>query len=129
MRFMDYWDGEVNLIEKWYEIQDDSVKAAFDVTLKEILGTRDLGTSTQLVRCVRQHLGLWEVRFEVIQDRRKRHFRPVGFWNYGGEEFVLVNGCEKSGRVTIPAGIFDNALDIHCQFFNEGRGTINEHDI
>jgi hypothetical protein len=127
---MDYWaEGRWNLIEQWYETQDDSVKSAFDFVLKEILGTRDLTGSKQFKPMTRQHRGLWEIVLEVREPKRKRQIRPVGFWDYGERDFILVGGCEKAGRVTIPNGVFDTALDLQSIYFHEGRGTIHEHCI
>jgi hypothetical protein len=127
---MDYIpeDGR-NLIQEWYEAQDEAVQVAFDYALKEILGTEDLTDSKQFKPLKRQHVGLWEVVVEVGHSSGKRQFRPVGFWNYDLRDFILVNACQKSGRFTVPPGVFDSALDILEQYFHEGRGIINEHSF
>jgi hypothetical protein len=128
-RFMDYYDEEsgTNLIEHWYEGQDDSVQAQFDFVLKEILGTHDLTDSKQFKPMRRQHLGLWEIVLEVREAGRKRQIRPVGFWDYGERDFILVGACEKRGNFTLPERAFDSALDVLGRFFHEGRGTVHEH--
>ncbi len=129
-RFWDYYTKEgKNLIHDWYEIQDDPVKVAFDFVLKEILGTKDVTDSKQFKAMRRQHEGLWEIVLEVLHQGRKRQFRPVGFWGHSERDFILVNGCEKSGRFTIPGGVFNSALDIRNRYFEQGEGEIYEHCI
>ena len=127
---MDYYtEANVNVIYQWYASQDSSVQVGFDFVLQEVLGTNDLTDSKQFKPLKRQHLGLWEIVLEVRENQQRRQLRPVGFWNYGQEDFILVSACEKSGRFTIPQGAFDYALDIVGQFFHEGRGAIREHDF
>jgi hypothetical protein len=127
---MDYRTDEgVNLVDRWYKGQDEMVRANFDFALQEILGTNDLSDSTIFKPMVRRHRGLWEVVLEVRNAGRKRQIRPVGFWDYGERDFILVEGCEKAGRFTVPHGVFDNAATLMCQYFHEGRGTIHEHSI
>jgi hypothetical protein len=127
---MDYWteDG-LNLIKQWYDTQEAKVQVAFDFALKEMLITKDLTGSEQFKPMRRHHAGLWEVVLEVHDCGKKRQIRPVGFWHYGQRDFILVDACEKSGRFTIPAGVFDSASDILGRFFHEGRGTIYEHSF
>lgn len=66
---------------------------------------------------------------EVREAGRKRQIRPVGFWDYDERDFILVDGCEKAGRFTIPPGILDNASELLGRYFHEGTGTIHEHRI
>jgi hypothetical protein len=128
-RFMDYHDPSgTNLIRRWYEGQDKRIQAVFRYAINEISATRDLSDTPSFVRLQRRHVGLFEIRFEIIEaGNKKRHFRPVGFWNLNANELILVDGCEKSGRVTIPPGVFDSALDIQWRYYHEGKGSIYEH--
>lgn len=129
-RFMDYYtEGGINLIGRWYEAQADNIRAEFDFVIQEILGTGDLTLSKSFKPMVRQHKGLWEIVLEVREPRRKRQIRAVGFWDYDERDFILVDGCEKAGRFTIPPGIFDKASNMLGLYFHEGRGTVNEHRI
>ena len=127
---MDYHTpAGINLINEWYESQAEKIQAEFDFVIQEILGTVDLTDSELFKPMIRQHSGLWEIVLEVHEARRKRQIRPIGFWDYGERDFILVDGCEKAGRFTIPPGVFDNASNLLGLFFHEGRGTVNEHHI
>ena len=130
-RFMEYeTEGGENLIQRWYNAQDPAVQAGFDYVLQEILATADVSDCEIFKSMKRKHIGLWEVVFEIPDERgKRRQLRPVGFWNYGEREFILVDACRKSGRFTEPQGVFDRALDVQLAFFFQGRGTIREHHI
>lgn len=121
-------DPDVNLIERWYEAQDETVQAAFDYMLRLILATNDLTDSKQFKALERQHAGLWEVVVEVRKKNgKKRQIRPVGFWDTNQMDFILVNACEKCGRFTVPPGVFDAALVTKSEFFYQAKGTIHEY--
>ncbi len=128
-RFMDYHDqGGVNLIKEWYRKQGPELQAAFTFAVQEIAVTEDLSTLSSFIRLTNRHIGLFEIRIQTIEARsKKRQFRPVGFWSLNPNELILVDGCEKSGRVTIPVGVFDAALDIQLEYYRDGKGTIYEH--
>jgi hypothetical protein len=134
-RFMDYCtDDGRNLIQEWYAAQDDAVKVAFDATLFTLAATEDWeAASVQEFKVLTErHAGLGEIRFDVEAKEpgwkkpRKRRFRPVGIWHPGEREFILLLGCEKSGRIYTPLNAFDLALEYKAQF-EQGRGTIREH--
>ena len=77
-RFMDYvTDGDVNLIQQWYEVQDDAVKAVFDFTLRLLAVTRDWDDPDldEFKVLTRKHAGLCEIRFTT--DARHPNGKPV----------------------------------------------------
>ncbi len=122
-RFMDYQTvAGVNLISVWYEGQTEKVKANFDAVLNELAGTRDWNGHRNFKVLGRQHTGLCEIKFSV--DKSK--YRPVGFFSDIPWQFILILGCEKSGRIYVPNSAFDMALNYRLDFLN-GRGTICEH--
>ena len=108
-RFFDYWtcpaEGERNLIQEWYDAQEDAVQAQFDATLFTLAATEDW-TDPELEEfkvLTGRHLGLGEIRFAIDvrpAGRRqfKRRFRPVGIWPPEHLDFIILLGCEKSGR-------------------------------
>lgn len=73
--------------------------------------------------------GLGEVRFEVIKQEGKRQvkrqIRCLGIWPADNKEFILLNGFEKSGRATIPAGAYSEAHKLRRQC-GQGRGEVDE---
>jgi hypothetical protein len=72
---------------------------------------------------------LFTIRFEVIEGGKKPQFRPVGFWKLNSNELILVDGCEKSGRFTIPPGVYETAPQIQLEYYTEGKGMIYEHSF
>jgi hypothetical protein len=136
-RFLDYiTEDDENLIADWYKVQDDEVRAEFDATLL-ILGALDdwTGSYTEEFKPLTdKHMGLGEIRFSVdalapgAKRPHKRRFRPVGIWPpVGDHEFILILGCEKSGRTFMPHGAFDTALRYKV-LFDQGKGTTREHN-
>ena len=133
--FKDYWteDGH-NLIQQWYEDQDDEVQAAFDGTLLRLRAVDDwLDRKVKEFDLLsRQHEGLGELRFYVWEDHPDtgkqfiRRFRPAGIWRPEKREFILLLGCEKAHGSYIPHDAFDLALR-HKTLLEQGRGTIREH--
>lgn len=123
-----------NLIREWYAVQDPEVRAEFDATLL-ILGAisdwQDPGVE-EFKALSKKHAGLGEIRFYVdtmaVGARRphRRRFRPVGIWPPIDREFILLIGCEKSGRSYIPHDAFDTALQ-HRDDLRAGKGTTIEH--
>lgn len=128
-RFMDYCteDGR-NLIQEWYAAQAEAVKAAFDATLFILAATEDWTVKKfdGFKILTERHVGLGEIRFDLMLNRKKRKFRPVGIWPPSGRDFMILLGCEKSGRIYTPLNAFDLALEYKAQF-EQGRGTICEH--
>ncbi len=132
---MDYeTEDGLNLIQQWYEVQDDDVRAAFDATLYILMGTEDWDHPNvkQFKVLTGKHVGLCEIRFKT--DARhpngksyKRRFRPVGVRLPDSRDFVLLLGCEKKRMNYIPPNAFDLALDYRLQYFEQGRGSIYEH--
>jgi hypothetical protein len=54
---MDYHDGDgQNLINRWYESQDDKVKAHFHYVLNEVAVTRELDDSPSFNRLKYRHI-------------------------------------------------------------------------
>jgi hypothetical protein len=126
---MDYHDPQgTNLIREWYRLQDDETRASFRFTLGEIVGTRDLNDSPSFVPCEREHLGLFRIKFEIAKPK-KRQFRVAVFRCLNSNQIILVDGCQKSGRFTIPPKVFDKALDLEFGYYVDGKGTIYEHNF
>ena len=134
-RFYDYVtaDGQ-HLIEEWYQAQDPEVQAQFDVTLLILRATDDWEHEDveEFKPLTKKHRGLGEVRFYIdalapgARKPHRRRFRPVGIWpSVIDREFVLILGCEKSGRSLIPHGAFDTALGHKVQF-EQGKGALRE---
>jgi hypothetical protein len=133
-RFLRYEteDGE-NLAERWrwYEAQDPVVRAAVDLTLATLRATGDWrdpasnsGYVPEFAELKRQHIGLWEIKVEVVdKDSKKRKFRLAGIWREGKREFILLLACEKSGGSHITA--FDLALELKKQY-EQGKGRVYE---
>ncbi len=128
-RFLDYITEEgINAIREWYRVQELAVRVAFDATLFTLAATEDW--THKRVRSFEvltgRHVGLCEIRFTVELERKKRRFRPVGIWQKDSRNFILLGGCEKSGRSSIPSNAFDLALK-HKAEFEAGKGRIYEH--
>jgi hypothetical protein len=129
-RFMDYHDGGgENLIRKWYEAQVPAVQAAVMWAINEVEVTRDLEANETFNPLTREHVGLFTLRISVELGHKKRQFRPVGFWSLNSGDLILAGGCEKSGRVTIPLGAYENVLDIQLRYYRDGIGTIYDHSF
>jgi hypothetical protein len=134
-RFYDYvTDENQHLLEDWYQAQDPKVQAQFDATLFILGATDDWENESveEFKPLTEKHHGLGEVRFYVdaiapgAKRPHRRRFRPVGIWpSIIDREFILILGCEKSGRSSIPHGAFDSALKHKAQF-EQGRGTLHE---
>ena len=129
-RFLDYitQDGH-NLIREWHEGQDDdSIRARFDATLA-ILGATEDWTARGVEEfkvLTGAHIGLSEIRINMDVNSRKRRFRPVGIWSQEERYFIFLLGCEKSGRIYMPANAFNLALDYKAQY-ERGIGGLCEH--
>jgi hypothetical protein len=129
-RFLDYRTKEgLTLIVDWYNGQDIEVQVAFDVVLSILAGTRnwddpDLYEFKEFK--TGKYVGLSEVKFSVDQGGKKRIFRPIGIWRPDSQEFILILGCEKSGRIKIPSDAFDLALRYKAEF-EDGKGSVHEH--
>ncbi len=127
--FYDYYTDDRpprNLIRDWYSLQDDEVRAEFDGTLTLLEAMPDW-TKTDIVKQLeRTHIGLTEIVIDLKRRRPFRHIRPVGIWHPPERVFILLMGCEKSGRIYIPANAFDEALK-HKARIEAGRGAISEH--
>ena len=126
--FFDYYTDDRpprNLIREWYALQDDQVRAAFDGTL-DLLEAMPDWTDTDIVKVLEKHLGLTEIVIDIKKKRPFRHIRPVGIWHPQERLFILLGGCEKSGRIYIPANTFDEALKYKARL-DAGRGAISGH--
>ncbi len=126
-------DGR-NLIQEWYDKQDEDVQAAFDHTLLTLRAVDDwLDKDVKEFKALdRQHAGLGELRFHVptvhpVNKRPyRRRFRPPGIWRPTQRDFIILLGCEKRQRAYIPHGAFDLALRYKADL-EQGRGTIREY--
>jgi hypothetical protein len=123
-----------NLMDEWYTAQDPEVQAEFDATLFILGATEDWEDENveEFKALTKAHAGLGEIRFSVdalasgAKKPHRRRFRPVGIWPPAmNREFVLILGCEKSGRTFIPHDAFGVALR-HKALLEQGRGTISE---
>lgn len=132
-KFLDYVDpfGR-NYVEEWYQSQDAEVRAEFDATLLILRGTEDWKGKRvkEFKELHRLHPGLSEIKFEVEAkhpDGRKyqRHFRPAGIWRPQHRDFIILLGCEKSGRIYTPLNAFDTAMR-HKADFEHGQGRTHE---
>lgn len=127
---MDYCDGQGrDLIRQWYEGQVPAVKAAVRWAVREVAGTRELSENPTFNRLVRQHVGLFTLRVSVNIGSRKRQFRAIGFSSLNANELVLAGGCEKSGRFTIPPGVYDDVLDAQLRYYLHGVGALAQTSL
>jgi hypothetical protein len=134
-RFYDYVTPEnQHLMEDWYQAQEPEVQARFDATLLILGATDDWEHEDveEFKRLTEKHSGLGEVRFYIdalapgAKKPHRRRFRPVGIWpSVIDREFILILGCEKSGKSFIPHGAFDTALG-HKANFEQGKGYLRE---
>jgi hypothetical protein len=134
-KFFDYvTEDNVNLMEEWYKVQDPEVRARFDATLFILGATEDWDDENveEFKALTKAHAGLGEVRFFVdaltpgAKRPHKRRFRPVGIWPpIISREFIMILGCEKSGRTFKPHDAFGLAVR-HKALLEQGRGTTNE---
>jgi len=132
-RFLDYYTDDEpprNAIQAWYNRQEISVKAAFDATLTTLLGIEDWADKD--VREFKlfkegEFAGLGELRFYITDKGKKRKFRIPGIWRPEHHEFILLGGCEKSGRIKIPQDAFEIAMSLKLAWERDGRGSIHEH--
>ena len=134
-RFFEYvTEDDENLMAAWYAAQDPEVQAEFDATLLILRATDDWENEDveHFKPLVKNHVGLGEIRFYVeglapgATRPHRRRFRPVGIWPPTTDhEFVLILGCEKSGRTYIPHAAFELALH-HKAVLDQGRGTVRE---
>jgi hypothetical protein len=128
-RFLDYiTPDEENPLHEWYRVQDVEVRVAFDATLLTLAATEDwIHKRVKAFKVMTgAHVGLCELRFTVITQRRKRRFRPLGVWQKDSRNFVLLGGFEKSGRELIPSNAFALALTYKADF-EAGKGRLDEH--
>jgi hypothetical protein len=118
-KFWDYYDKDGNnLIVQWYLAQEVAVQAAFDWTLYTLAATEDW-TDPRIDEfrvLTGRHFGLCEIRFDLVINRVKRRFRPAGIWRPVQRDFILLLGCEKSGRIYKPQNAFDVALGYKSRF-------------
>jgi len=119
---MEYWTAEgICPMQQWYEAQEVPVRAKFDAVLLTLAGTPvwDDEPRDEFKVLTRIHVGLAEIRFKLVDGRTTRRFRPLGIWPpVVPNEFILLLGCEKSGRMVIPNGAYEHALDYKSDFEN-----------
>jgi hypothetical protein len=96
---MDYHDQHgVNIPRQWFDSLPASAQALIIFAIREVEATTNLESCDEFVRCQRQHVGLWEIRVELLEHNNKRKFRPVGFWNSNPNELIVVHPA-KTGQV------------------------------
>ncbi len=131
--FIDYYtddDPPRNPMREWYDSQDAAVRAQLNATLITLAGIEDWTD-----RDVKEFkffedgdfAGLGELRFYIIQNGKKRRFRIPGIWRRERHEFILLVGCEKSGRIKIPPNAFEVAMSLKLAWEQDGRGSLHEH--
>lgn len=138
-RFLDYYtDGQPpqNVIMDWLQGQDKRVKVVFEATLHTLEGVEDWSDDEVLeFKFFKEgpFVGLSQLRFHMVEinkDTRKptrRRFRIPGIWKPEHHEFILLTGCEKSGRMKLPPDAFEVAMALKLAWEKEGRGSIYEH--
>jgi hypothetical protein len=135
-RFLDYYTDEsppVNVTRKWYAAQEPQVMAAFEATITTLEGSEDW-TEMQGFKYFETgpFAGLSELRFHVWERHpgtkrlAKRRFRIPGIWRSEEKLFILLGGCEKSGRIKIPQDAFEQAMKRKIDF-EHGKGKIDDH--
>jgi hypothetical protein len=128
-QFMYYWtEDEKSPVGDWYNCGHPRIQAAFDATQLILGETEDWTTPNVLEFKVLKdrHIGLGEIRFNLELNGIKRRFRPVGIWPPSGNTFIVLLGCEKSGRIYIPNEAFDLALK-YKRWYEQQRGGIREY--
>lgn len=136
-RFLDYYTvGEtpVNVTGKWYEAQEPKVRATFDATIRTLEGSDDWSQMEEFKYFdIGPYAGLGELRFHILERSKvtkrfvKRRFRIPGIWKPQEKIFILLGGCEKSGRIKIPQDAFEQAMKMKNDFEIYGRGKIDDH--
>ena len=130
--FMDYVsDDGKNRIADWYVEQELEVQVAFDQVVYDIRRIRDWSHRWQIKPLVREHAGLWQVRFRIGDGNEEVKYRPVGIVTRDARvfptgQFVFVLGCQKRFGQYIPPTAFADALDLKRQL-EAGRGTLHDH--
>lgn len=115
----------------WYGIQDVKVQASCYAAITALQGVPDWEDSDveEFKSLIGVNIGLGEVRFEVTwqegKKQIKRQFRCLGIWPADGNEFVLLNGLEKSGRTPIPPDAYTEAQRFRRRY-GQGRGGVDE---
>ncbi len=135
-RFLDYYiagEPPVNVTGEWYKAQEPIVRAAFDATIRTLEGSEDWSEMEEFKYFdTGPFAGLGELRFNLEPTKAnklstKRHFRIPGIWKPEEKIFILLGGCEKSGRIKIPQDTFEQAMKMKNDFELYGRGKIDDH--
>jgi len=122
-RFWNYCsEAGNNLIERWYQDQNASVQADFDVTLNNLAGMQDWRDTHEFKMLKGKFSGLGEIRFKTGNVQ----YRPVGMFGPGEKTFTILVVSYKKGSVYHPPDAFDLALR-NKSLIAQGRGRIVEH--
>ena len=123
------------LIVDWYREQDPTLQAVFDTALNDLASTEDWSELEWFKALTGRHTGLHEIKIDISGEQvivgKKPpvvHYRPVGFLREAQREFVLILGCTKSGRSSIPPNAFELALELKAEF-EQGKGAIHAHSL
>jgi len=129
-RVMDYWpEPGVNLIGDWYDLQEDDVRAEFDVALLILSSNEDWIKIPEFNPLRGKNAGLYEILIDIRlpREKKKRHFRPIGIWRPDSRDFILLLACEKRGKNYDPP--LDKALEYKADWEQHEKGEIREHNF
>jgi hypothetical protein len=127
---MDYWpEPGVNLVQAWYEEQEDEVRAEFDYALLALSETIDWTGVPEFRPLKGEHLGLYEIviNVQLPAEKKKRRFRPIGMWQPDSCDFIILLVCEKKGKHYEPP--LSTAVDYKVAWKEHGTGEIYEHNF
>jgi hypothetical protein len=137
-RFLDYYT-DANPpkcpIWDWLGKQDKRTLAAFDATRGILQGVPNWDDPEVLeFKFFRDgpFAGLGELRFHIFEKvaatkkQIKRRFRIAGIWRPDEHEFIMLTGCEKSGKIKIPQDAFEQAMALKLAFEQE-KGVLDDH--
>jgi len=137
-RFLDYYtDGSPPTcpILDWLGKQDKRVLVALDATITTLKSEPDWDDPEVLefkFFTEEPFAGLGELRFQIIErvagskKEIKRRFRIPGIYRPNEREFIMLTGCEKSGRIKIPQYAFEDAMAMKVAF-EKGKGEVDDH--
>jgi len=125
-RIKDYWpEPGVNLVQAWYERQEDDVVSEFDYALSALSETPDWTEIPEFIVLTGEYVGLYEIVIDVeLEDGEPKNCRVIGVWMQDSRDFVILVVCE------LKDGIYDPPLSFALELkksLEAGKGQINEH--
>jgi Phage derived protein Gp49-like (DUF891) len=127
---MDYWpEPKLNLVQEWYDNQEDDVRAEFDVTLQTLSAFEDWLRTPDFRALKGRHAGLYEILIDIRLDheKKKRHFRAIGIWQPDSRNFIILLVCEKTGHKYEPP--LEKARSYKVAWEQHRKGEIYEHSV